>query len=79
VGKADTEGQLARSTKLGKFLGICAAVLSFQFATSAWAVERQVVRNSASAAALQLQPMMRLAGDKRLNLAIALPLRNAKR
>jgi uncharacterized repeat protein (TIGR03803 family) len=74
--KANVEGQFARTPKLAKFLAVSAAVLSFQLAPSAWAVEIQVVHDSAPAVPLHLQPIENMRGNDRLDLVIALPLRN---
>src|SRR5882724_10043784 len=74
--KANAERRFARGLKLTKFLAVSSAVLSFEYATSTWAAERQVVDGSPPAAAYHLQPIESMRGEKRLDLAIALPLRN---
>ena len=53
----------------------CAAVL-VAFVTSTRAVESQALRRQVPAAVSHLQPVERLAGGRRLHLAVALPLRN---
>ena len=51
-------------------------MLSLLLLTRAWAVERQLLTGHIPSATARLQPVGRLAGSSRLNLAIGLPLRN---
>src|SRR5439155_1557906 len=51
-------------------------MLSLLLLTPAWAVERQLLSGHVPMAAARLQPVGRLPGSSRLNLAIGLPLRN---
>ena len=53
-----------------------AVMLSLLLLTPAWAVERQSLGGHVPAAAARLQPVGRMPGSSRLNLAIGLPLRN---
>ena len=62
--------------KLSSFLWAAVAVLSLESATAARAAERQVLFGHVPAAVANRQPVGRLAGSARLNLAIGLPLRN---
>ena len=50
--------------------------LSLMLLTPAWAGERQQLGGHVPAAAVRSQPVGRLPGSSRLNLAIGLPLRN---
>src|SRR2546428_9119168 len=51
-------------------------MLSLLLLTPAWAVERQLLTGHIPSSAARLQPVGRLPGSSRLNLAIGLPLRN---
>ncbi len=56
--------------------GLLAALVFLVFAAQGWAADRQTLRGHVPAAVTGLAPVGRLPATQRLNLAIALPLRN---
>jgi hypothetical protein len=70
--------KFARRLFVGRFVAIACAVVFLPLATCAQSPGRQFLQGHVQSAVsrLHLQPVSRLSSEKRLNLAIGLPLRN---
>ena len=70
--------EFANRLIVGRFLAIACAIAFLQFTASAQSPGRQLFKGHVPQAVerLHLQPVSRLSSEKRLNLAIGLPLRN---